>query len=251
MKAKEMFEKLGYELKIDCDTTIEYVQNNDIRIIFYKEPCYTICKYYWSYNYDEAISCDIEVEELAAINQQVKELEWLDNNDIKDVIKEKQLKEILYGLDYIGNKIKNEDGKLELGVNNCKLLSDHITNLQEQLKREISVRDELYDNYHNKINNLQTSLDESQEIIADYKKENEYLKTQNDQKTKIGIADHKYASKKEDEIITYKLKIEKARECIKDIFKDENWYENYKYNDLEDALKNVDNILNGGDEERN
>jgi len=53
------------------------------------------------------------------------------NNEIK----EKQLKEVLYGLDYVGNKIKNDDGKLELGVNNCKLLLDYITNLQQENKR--------------------------------------------------------------------------------------------------------------------
>lgn len=54
---------------------------------------------------------------------------------MKDKIKEKQLNEVLYGLDYIGNKIKNDDGKLELGVNNCKLLLDYITNLQEENER--------------------------------------------------------------------------------------------------------------------
>lgn len=48
----------------------------------------------------------------------------------------------------------------------------------------------------------------------------------------------------------YKSRVEKASEDIKDIFKDEKWYENYEYNDLENALKNVLNILqNGSDEE--
>lgn len=47
----------------------------------------------------------------------------------------------------------------------------------------------------------------------------------------------------------YKLRVEKASEDIKDIFKDEKWYENYEYNDLENALKNVLNILpNGSDD---
>ena len=54
-------------------------------------------------------------------------------------IKEKQLNEVLYGLDYIGNKIKNDDGKLELGVNNCKLL-DYITNLQEENEKLTKAR---------------------------------------------------------------------------------------------------------------
>lgn len=56
-------------------------------------------------------------------------------------IKEKQLKEVLYGLDYIGNKIKNDDGILELGVNNCKLLLDYITNLQEEVKEWEYIQD--------------------------------------------------------------------------------------------------------------
>lgn len=44
----------------------------------------------------------------------------------------------------------------------------------------------------------------------------------------------------------YKSRVEKASEDIKDIFKDEKWYENYEYNDLENALKNVLNILQNG-----
>jgi len=51
-----------------------------------------------------------------------------------------------------------------------------------------------------------------------------------------------------DEVEDYKSRVEKAVEYIKDIFKDEKWYENYEYNDLENALKNVLNILpNGSD----
>lgn len=48
---------------------------------------------------------------------------------MKDLAKEKQLKEVLYGLDYIGNKAKNEDAILELGKNNCKLLLEEIERL--------------------------------------------------------------------------------------------------------------------------
>ena len=43
-----------------------------------------------------------------------------------------------------------------------------------------------------------------------------------------------------------KSRIEKATELIKQIFKDENWYKNYEYNDLENALKEVAIILYGG-----
>lgn len=62
---------------------------------------------------------------------------------MNDEIREKQLNEVLYGLDYIGNKIKNDDGKLELGINNCKLLLDYITNLQKE-NEELNKMCELY-----------------------------------------------------------------------------------------------------------
>jgi len=41
------------------------------------------------------------------------------------------------------------------------------------------------------------------------------------------------------------IRIDKATKCINNIFKDENWYENYEYNDLESVLKEVNNILQG------
>ena len=54
---------------------------------------------------------------------------------MKDIVKEKQLEYVLYGLDYIGNKVKNDNATLELGVNNCKLLLEYINNLKEENKR--------------------------------------------------------------------------------------------------------------------
>jgi len=47
----------------------------------------------------------------------------------------------------------------------------------------------------------------------------------------------------------YKSRIDKAIKNIKNIFEDEKWYENYDYNDLENVLKNVLNILQNGSEE--
>ena len=43
----------------------------------------------------------------------------------------------------------------------------------------------------------------------------------------------------------YKSRTKKAIELIKQIFKDENWYKYYEYNDLEYALKEVAIILYG------
>ena len=51
--------------------------------------------------------------------------------------------------------------------------------------------------------------------------------------------------KKENEKLQQRL--DKAIEYIKNIFEDEKWYENYDYNDLENVLKNVLNILQGSD----
>ena len=53
---------------------------------------------------------------------------------MKNLVKEKQLNEVLYGLDYIGNKARNEDAILELGKNNCKLLLEEIEILQDMDK---------------------------------------------------------------------------------------------------------------------
>ena len=75
MTAKEMFEKLGYKLNRD-DNFIDYIQINKIsnnQIRFYvkdkevkkEDFCTGFAKY-------------ISLEELQAINQQVKELGWLD-----------------------------------------------------------------------------------------------------------------------------------------------------------------------------
>lgn len=93
---------------------------------------------------------------------------------MNDIIKEKQLNEVLYGLDYIGNKIKNDDGKLELGVNNCKLLLDYITNLQiknKELEQIIDIREcQLEEMEINKTDYTQVNILEMQ--LEDYKARN-------------------------------------------------------------------------------
>jgi flagellar biosynthesis chaperone FliJ len=105
---------------------------------------------------------------------------------MKNEIKEKQLNEVLYGLDYIGNKIKNDDGKLELGVNNCKILLDYITNLQEDIKKYVDVV--LYQ--RQTIDNLQKELERYKNIIDELEK---WLKEQQKEVfhigDKIGIVD--------------------------------------------------------------
>lgn len=202
------------------------------------------------------------------------------NNDIKEI------------LDYL-TRFNDEDKysyspEYLLDTEEIWLLYDYITNLQT-IERQYSAILSENAELENKTTNLQ--------------QDNEYLKKQNDDKTRIGIADHKYASQMEDKVIElqqdnekigklwreeeahcillqqenerlkddfkndvirdviverdgyleqledYKSRCEEASEDIKDIFKDEKWYENYEYNDLENALKNVLNRLQNGSED--
>lgn len=84
--------------------------------------------------------------------------------------------------------------------------------------------------------------------ITNLEQENKYLKKINDEKTKIGIADHKYASKKEDEVIVLQSRIDKAIENIDLVIElikqqpteDDSWILN--------RLNDFKYLLNGGDE---
>lgn len=66
MSAKEMFEKLGYKQEQKNNWIIYYDDANSI--VFMDDK-----SFYKRYYYDAG---DITIEELQAINQQVKELGW-------------------------------------------------------------------------------------------------------------------------------------------------------------------------------
>ena len=73
MSAKEMFEKLGYEKYERYDDTgyyIEYFKTDEEcdNIIFYESKTFSIGEY---------CLCDMRI--LQAINQQIKELNWLED----------------------------------------------------------------------------------------------------------------------------------------------------------------------------
>ena len=89
---------------------------------------------------------------------------------------------------------------------------------------------EMYDEYCDKHTKLM-------QAYSNLKKENEELKRRDKSRNAF----------KEFVTNTYKQRIDKASNKINDIFKDENWFENYEYNDLEYALKEVSNILQGSD----
>lgn len=74
MSAKEMFEKLGYKY-IENDKGIVYSKSNDDSKLFI-----AFNKVSKSFFKDDIkfVSYDIDMQELKAINQQVKELGWLD-----------------------------------------------------------------------------------------------------------------------------------------------------------------------------
>lgn len=70
MTAKELFEELGYEVDYKNDYSLRYHnEENDYYIYFY--------------NYSKKIEVlhDITLQELKAINKQVEELGWLDENN--------------------------------------------------------------------------------------------------------------------------------------------------------------------------
>lgn len=71
-KADEMFEKLGY---------IEKFKNYCEDEMYRKESSHQVEKSIKFYNYDKSIKIypfKINMQELQAINEKVKELEWLD-----------------------------------------------------------------------------------------------------------------------------------------------------------------------------
>lgn len=70
MTAKEMFEKLGYELIQDNMNWLKYSFDRRFDIEFYK-PTKTIYM-----GTDEVRFCSINVQELKAIKKQIEELGW-------------------------------------------------------------------------------------------------------------------------------------------------------------------------------
>ena len=142
-----------------------------------------------------------------------------------------EIKEILEQLEIVVNKPLP---MLILAPEYTKILLDYITNLQQKVEWYESIEEnKTIDEFRLKINNMITNLQQENDY---YFKKNNELSTLN---TSLRNA-------RDD----YKSRVEKASEDIKDIFKDEKWYENYEYNDLENALKNVLNILKNGSEEK-
>lgn len=76
MTAKEMFEKLGYEVIINDDCGLEYRLISDGTYINFDKGFKNVCKYQWRYNKEDYIAIDIDLQELQAINKQVEELGW-------------------------------------------------------------------------------------------------------------------------------------------------------------------------------
>lgn len=97
------------------------------------------------------------------------------------------------------------------------------------------------------------NLIENNKKLIDYinrlQNENEKLKAEINLLTKKEIIDFgknaKQIKLKALDQKRYKSRCKKAIKNIKNIFEDEKWYENYDYNDLENVLKNVLNILQG------
>lgn len=78
MKAKEMFEALGYEY-YECEHSIRYIANCDI-----DDDHISICFGLLSHTFYAQHNCntnDITIDEFQAIQQQMKELGWLDEEE--------------------------------------------------------------------------------------------------------------------------------------------------------------------------
>ena len=82
MKAKEMFEALGYELTFENEYTLTYTTKRFIseehQIEFYKNVKAFCSKVYSDSPFQGAKPFELDMQELKAINQQCKELGWLD-----------------------------------------------------------------------------------------------------------------------------------------------------------------------------
>lgn len=70
------------------------------------------------------------------------------------------------------------------------------------------------------------------DYITNLQQENEYLKKTNDEKTKIGIANHKYASQMEDKVIELQQENERLKE--------EQEYNNYCDEQLRKKISNLE-----------
>lgn len=83
MTAKEMFEKLGYELYTDSYYKISYKFKNTIsdtyEIEFFKDKKEFVCEWYSDSPFEPVKPFNVTLQELQAINKQVEELGW--NNE--------------------------------------------------------------------------------------------------------------------------------------------------------------------------
>ena len=72
-KADMMFEKLGYEIIIDDENTLNYELEG---LYMEKEIVFEKLDKSISIGYSNGDTCYIEIQELQAINEKVKELGW-------------------------------------------------------------------------------------------------------------------------------------------------------------------------------
>ena len=83
MKAKEMFEKLGYEIDEQNNKEILYKMKWEISttyyVSFYLEHKWLECFITSDSPFEPSKSFAIDLELLQAINKQIEELGWLDN----------------------------------------------------------------------------------------------------------------------------------------------------------------------------
>lgn len=113
------------------------------------------------------------------------------NDEIKEILDNFEKYEARY-------KLHNET-QFIITHREIEPLLDYITTLQHQISL------------------MEEDIRESKEINGELQQENEYLKKQNDEKAKIGIADHKYASQMEDKVIELQQENKEYKEYVKEL----------------------------------
>lgn len=132
------------------------------------------------------------------------------NDEIKEILDKLKDDDWYDELDLTGDKW------IELKQTETKQILDYIANLQT-IEREYSAILSENAELQHKISLMEEDIRESKEINGELQQENEYLKKQNDEKTKIGIADHKYASQMEDKVIKLQQENKEYKEYVKEL----------------------------------
>lgn len=137
-------------------------------------------------------------------------------------------------------KISSNTGEIIIGNKKCFCVDKDILDYIISLQRENKIKDTNWESLKYYLEKLYYK-DYIEEAIS-----NNIDKKIKELESKVNIKGYQKDIKAlQRDYEDYKSRCEKADEYIKDIFKDEKWYENYEYNDLVSSLKDTLGILRG------